>query len=396
MDYVIQDYNIELRGTDTSTSKNFIDKIATYAITRVRRKLMPKLTLRTKQVVKDGKKVKKRGGLKKLKFDPSVHVKKHENQDSDEENRSPRSADKVSHSDTFAKTTQISDLTENSIQKNEVDAYRKISRFFHEGRSVMTREEFISLSRQEENIEVIEDGIVKHNNMPSLSELIEPRRSNEIDLPHDIRSELQASNEVPQILMTNVPDSLSPEMFGNSDGNDCDRETVRNVSVVTDETVRRSNEEEITENVKNTEKEKTADMGEKELVNESENRITDEKVVPVENQNESEEETESEREEDAEEVIEYEGDTDCGKCELEKENEWANEEILLDKYGGEMKCAGECGRRLFEIMIKDGTAWVCKECEEMRCRVMFCTLCRENSKFKLTRTRGNGRKKMKY
>lgn len=80
-------YKLRWRDQGTRTSKTFLDKIATYAIGKVRRVLLPKLVKRvTKRVTEDGSlasrvqehrdKKRKRGGIKNQEFIPHIYVKK--------------------------------------------------------------------------------------------------------------------------------------------------------------------------------------------------------------------------------------------------------------------------------------------------------------------------------
>ena len=67
--------------SDGGTSKNFLERLATYAVTRVRRKLMPNLLKKTPRAAsgEDGTKKRKRGVI--VKFNAAVHVKKEKEQE---------------------------------------------------------------------------------------------------------------------------------------------------------------------------------------------------------------------------------------------------------------------------------------------------------------------------
>ena len=84
---VMARYKLSWRDQGTRTSKTFLDKIATYAIGKVRRVLLPKLVKRvTKRVTEDGSlasrvqehkdKKRKRGGIKNQEFIEDIYVKK--------------------------------------------------------------------------------------------------------------------------------------------------------------------------------------------------------------------------------------------------------------------------------------------------------------------------------
>ena len=84
---VMTRYKLSWRDQGTRTAKTFLDKIATYAIGKVRRVLLPKLVKRvTKRVTEDDSlasrlqehkdKKRKRGGIKNQEFSPHIYVKK--------------------------------------------------------------------------------------------------------------------------------------------------------------------------------------------------------------------------------------------------------------------------------------------------------------------------------
>ena len=84
---VMTRYKLSWRDLGTRTSKNVLDKIATYAIGKVRRVLLPKLVKRvTKRVTEDDSlasrlqehkdKKRNRGGIKNQEFSPHIYVKK--------------------------------------------------------------------------------------------------------------------------------------------------------------------------------------------------------------------------------------------------------------------------------------------------------------------------------
>ena len=68
-------YNMKYRDNNASMSKPFIEKIATYAVTRVRRTLLPRLVHRSKlEFNANGKRIKKEP-IATLQFRPEIHVK---------------------------------------------------------------------------------------------------------------------------------------------------------------------------------------------------------------------------------------------------------------------------------------------------------------------------------
>ena len=97
------------------------------------------------------------------------------------------------------------------------------------------------------------------------------------------------------------------------------------------------------------------------------------------------------------EFEEYDGDDNCGKCELIFNNcSTHNQSSLLKEYGPGMKCVGTgCTKTLFECLnqvpMTVRGAFVCKHCSDRRCRQMKCTGCnfREESNGGSRRSRRN-------
>ena len=77
----------------------------------------------------------------------------------------------------------------------------------------------------------------------------------------------------------------------------------------------------------------------------------------------------------------YEGDEDCGECELVFNNcSTHNHLSIMKEFGPEMKCVGNgCGKTLLQCLNEGQCAtrgaYVCKKCADHECRQMKCTFC---------------------
>mgnify|MGYP006062332735 CR=1 FL=1 len=116
----MQKYNIEFRDEVVLpfTGNTFFHRLARHAIARERRSLMPWLKLRTEQKTnEEGKVIRKRGGVTKVVFDPTIHVRKPKC-----ENEDPKESALLSRFRNFAKQNghlHFHDLTDIEAILNE-------------------------------------------------------------------------------------------------------------------------------------------------------------------------------------------------------------------------------------------------------------------------------------
>ena len=416
---VLTKYNIEYRDDDGETSKTFIDKIATYAITRVRRKFMPLLIFRSEQKLKEDNKtkIKKRGGLSSLKFDKSLHVrvpKSMGKQPNVASNNYQGNEDIPTDDRFFLKT--VSGEEDKVKRKGEMTVLKKIWEIFETGRSSITKDEFLAIALTEnlnpkdfrtrkeeskENVFMTEDSGGVEYAMPSLSQI---EMMGEIDMMKETEI-----NECDRAPVNNIT------MEEEANDQQCMNKKMPASNIIQNETSKARGEEELnigerTETVKSKTRrvmEKifldedegdsdTESEGEEEKMEKQKKRkeieggSDDSEDMKTDTQKKGKEkrrkkgrnETKEQEGEKSDDEDPYDGVKNCGKCELDKEDGWAHEETLYEKYGPGMKCNGKCGKTLFEVMKRDNDAWVCKKCADSECRVMFCAACKDESRFK--------------
>ena len=387
----MQEYNIEYRDKDCSMAKTFIEKLATYSVTRVRRCLMPRLVFRTKlELNENGKRKKRKGGILTLPFKPELHVKKELAVASDQQSRSPSSPRfpfglvgrvNTRRSDNDCDVSGLTDLSLNSAAAR----WKIVDDYFRNGGDRLTKQEYEKMTYDEEVLrnasetepKVLDDeDCLDDGNFTSIEDdSVLLLRNKEVIA--DTSSVLgmglfQVSNDkgetverTEQIVKQPLPPLGGVEVNANMDDH------MRNVEGIMKEITGIRGHE-----IVRSDTETESEGGDKENTKRDSVRSQDyvraeEKDKPTIDEGDDEE---------------YDGGMDCGACEFEMIYE-VHPKTLAKEYGSGMICVGKCGRRLLEINKKEKSNWVCKNCAEWECRKMYCVICKEESEKKSTKNR---------
>ena len=322
-----------------------MDKLATYAVNRVRKTLMPRLLKKimtrdeTGKVIKPENPVKrkrKRGGIFEVTFDSDLHVRKLEpmqtngkNDNNDHQHKVPNTIAK--NLDNARGQSPVSTITPTSL-KDDSNRYTEL------------------LKQIETHFQNQNEDLCFH----SFNEFLQFADDTQCQLLQQKNNDIEPQCQEETHEFTQTP-SLKNGL-------------IEQIPALIDNSVGDVNPEQgISHNQKNVEITDSLQQMENYIVNHEDEEKT---------KNISEETNITAAEED--DNIDYNGNTKCdGICEMVQETEiW--KVSLENKYGKGMVCDG-CGRNLFDVMTKENLAWVCKHCKDDKCRMMKCNMCHSES-----------------
>ena len=348
---------LEYRDRDPrSTKKSFVERLAAQAITRVRRRLLPQLRLKTPQEEdENGKKKRRRGNAKTVEYDEVIHVKTvpapsktNQRSEIDVKEKSYTSMETVLVTNESSTCSPMTDSIGGSILPNLREMF---SAYFEGGGKLdnwssmeeMVREyEYMNKKKKKVTADIFEidcdDLITKKNDEGALFDEVESGlgviKGNHDEKPKDYTSERLNSVEEKDGLLT---------------------------------------VEKVNREIKNRKGTKNGKTGE-----------TKKGKASVENNNKA---ARNSREKvDKKKSTLKKGDFKyCGECndvstlkiESETKIRW-----LKEMYG-ELVCVGdECGRVMSEVVKTDNYAWVCKNCRgnDRTCDRMMCNGCWEKER----------------
>ena len=309
---------LEWRDHGEDRTKNFLEKLATFSINRVRKTLLPKLIKKTRIEPNKKRTKRNREGVRGLAFDPNIHVKTEKRSKSENSCHTiPQIIPaKVSNDSESMHESPLSEITSiSSMQKRNDDKYEKIKDWMKGYFSKGGKE--VRLTNFDDFLRLVDHGVGKNLNisldhqLPGLEKVGESVASGgELTKMDDVI--LQVENE-PHGQKTN------------KNGCKMDQEN---------------------------------EVGEK--TNEKDEVKQETMTRPKMRRG-----------------VTRTGNLKCkGDCDFEQETEeW--KKTLTKKYGAEMMiCKGmSCGRVLQDIMKKDHLAFVCKNCKERKCSEMYCSAC---------------------
>ena len=422
-------YNIKYRDNNATMSKPFIEKIATYAVTRVRRTLLPRLIHRSKlELNANGKRIKKEP-ISTLAFRPEIHVKKNNEEDQVSVAETVRNGvGEVA----LATECQISELTDTSITEAAAK-WNIVDKFFREGGSTMSfieyrnianekmtnshddttrdmsngeetimhqnlqhradhEEEFdmpplpeaqvleTNFERENSNNHLDDDNTVTkkntHDSEESHTESENESRTNKTQEIRENESSDESSEEDECALnitvdsITTIPDATKDSVFLDNSEDEKTDEEIQHPNIERWENLKRKQQDGNEHaNDKNIPKQRsnTRVLHKTNVVQERE-KITQKRQTNV--QTKQQQKNTKKRKQDT-----YKGSKDCKNCEFEMITE-THPVSLQHRFGDGMKCGGDCGRELKHICRVDKAAWVCAKCSDMKCRKMFCVMCK--------------------
>ena len=394
-------YNIKYRDNNATMSKPFIEKIATYAVTRVRRTLLPRLVHRSKlELNANGKQIKKEP-ISTLPFCPEIHVKK-----LNEENQIQESIAEIVRNDVgevaLATECQISELTDTSITEAAAK-WNMVDKFFRDGGSTMSFIEYRNIANDrmtnshDDTTRDMSNGeeTIMHQNLRDRED-----QEGQIDMPPLQEARMLETNFEPKNSKQNLDNYTNTEINKNTPDseesqteseNECTKNNTRDISEK--ENSDESSEEDECALNKTVDSITTIPDGTKDSVflDNSEDEKTDEEIQhpKMDGRKQLERNKEHEKKSEKNKNIPkqrsnkrkkdtYKGSKDCKNCEFEMITE-THPVSLRHRFGVGMKCGGDCGRELEEVCRVDRAAWVCAKCSDMKCRKMFCTMCRNKN-----------------
>lgn len=414
VNWVKREYNIAFRDGEGSTSISFLEKLAKYSITRVRRTFMPMLIYRTKQMYNEkGKMVKKRGGISAATFDKETHVRMLKMK-GDEKNQIIGASNNMLGIE--IKGARCSGNSEDKMgNKAASEIVVRVEKYFttNESMTKMDYEKIVSGIRKEQ------ESLKENNN--NVREIVEIGKEHELKDAGENLENLPEMRDyfpvMPELPCFEEKVTYADAIFENVEGigetsvsckeKECeevegevgegrfkdeksDPEKINSEKVL-DSMMKESDkvEEEDNERTESEEdggkeySENVNDEDEDEAMKKS-NRDEKEKTLITEKNNEEDKgngQTKASRAKRGKrKVKKYVGKTRCGSCILEVETT-KNEEVLLKLYGDDMMCAGTCKKTLYEVVDENNMAWVCKNCQRMECRLMYCFECRKKSNY---------------
>ena len=427
-------YNMKYRDNNASMSKPFIEKIATYAVTRVRRTLLPRLVHRSKlEFNANGKRIKKEP-IATLQFRPEIHVKTLNEGDQNHESIAETVRNGVGE---VALNTecQISELTDTSITLAAAK-WNIVDKFFRDGGSTMSFVEYRNIANERmtgsrddttrdtsngeetimhQNLQLREDQEVQID-MPPLNEAqmlatnCEQQNTTK-NLENDNteinnnttdseESQSETENESKKNHTQENQDNGSSDE--SSDEDECAlNKTVDSITTIahaakggvflddsedekTDEELQHAKNEP-PKNLDKTRQEGKQHAKEKNNQKQTSNKcvVHDTNMVQQKNKNTQEvttdvQTTQPKKRSNKKRKDTYKGNKDCKNCDFEMITE-THPVSLKNRFGVGMKCEGDCGRELEHVCRVDKAAWVCAKCNDMKCRKMFCVMCKNNN-----------------
>ena len=436
-------YNIKYRDNNATMSKPFIEKIATYAVTRVRRTLLPRLVHRSKlEFNANGKRIKKEP-ISTLAFRPEIHVKKLNKEDQIHDSIAETVRNGVGE---VALTTecQISELTDTSITEAAAK-WNIVDKFFREGGSTMSFIEYRNIANERMNnsrddtTRDMSNGeeTIMHQNLQHREE-----QEEQIDMPplqeaQILETNFERNNSQKKfendniVINKNTTDSeesqtesenestknKTQDIRGNessdetSDEDECNlNKTVDSITTIPDATkgsvfLDNSEDEKTDEEIQHPNVDRRKKLGKTKLngkehakdkniskqrsntpVLGNTNMVQDREVNtqegPTDVQTKQHQKIQKKQRKET-----YKGSKDCKNCHFEMITE-THPVSLKNRFGVGMKCGGDCGRTLEHVCRVNKVAWVCAKCSDMKCRKMFCVMCRSKNEDQHAKRRG--------
>lgn len=341
-----------------STKKFFVERLAAQAITRVRRRLLPKLRLKTPQEQdQNGKKKRRRGNAKTVEYDEVTHVKTvpapstpNRKVDIEASKKSYMSAmETVLVTNESSTCSPMTDSMGGSMLPNLRELF---SEYFERGGKLDNWSSMEDMIKNYENSNKKKKKVTAEIFEIDCEDLI-PKKDGEDRLFHEVGSGLGVMK-------------INHEDVTNNDTCERLKDVQEKDEAVIEEGVDRENEDKKeTDNGKNSETTK----GNHSIINNDNGRgKSGEEKVDVE--------------EDGSRKSDFKYCEECKdistlKMESERNNRW-----LKETYGGLVCVGNECGRKMSEVVKTDNYAWVCNNCrgEDRTCERMMCNGCWEKER----------------